>query len=97
MPVGLDVSIMNEGGALLPRGETGEIVVRGATVMSGYDGDPAASQAAFVGEWLKTGDLGFFDDDGYLFLVGRSHEIINRGGEKITHWKSTMSSLSTRP
>lgn len=83
VPVGLDVAIMNEGGALLPDGEIGQVVVRGASVMKGYDEDPTASQAAFAGDWFKTGDLGFFDDDGYLFLVGRSREIINRGGEKI--------------
>ena len=82
VPVGLDVAIMDEGGALLPGGKTGQIVVRGASVMSGYDGDPTANQAAFAGDWFKTGDYGFFDDDGYLFLVGRKQEIINRGGEK---------------
>jgi acyl-CoA synthetase (AMP-forming)/AMP-acid ligase II len=83
VPVGLDVAIMDEGGTMLPSGETGQVVVRGASVMSGYDGDPIANQAAFAGDWFKTGDRGFFDDDGYLFLVGRSREIINRGGEKI--------------
>ena len=83
VPVGLDVAIMDEGGALLPGGQTGQVVVRGASVMSGYDGDPMATEAAFAGDWFKTGDLGFFDDDGYLFLVGRMREIINRGGEKI--------------
>src|SRR4051812_23922445 len=51
--------------------------------MDGYDGDPAANQAAFADGWFRTGDLGFFDDDGYLFLTGRVKEIINRGGEKI--------------
>src|SRR5258708_23300436 len=51
--------------------------------MPGYDGDPSATAAAFAGDWFKTGDLGFFDDDGYLFLAGRVREIINRGGEKI--------------
>jgi acyl carrier protein len=50
----------------------------------GYDSDPTATQAAFTHGWFKTGDLGFFDEDGYLFLTGRSREIINRGGEKIT-------------
>jgi len=83
IPVGLDVAIMDEAGALLARGETGQIVVRGPSVMAGYDGDPAATQAAFAGPWFKTGDQGFFDDDGYLFLAGRRQEIINRGGEKV--------------
>ena len=83
MPVGLDVAIMAESGALLPRGKTGEVVARGASVMPGYDGDPAATQAAFADGWFKTGDRGFFDDDGYLFLSGRTREMINRGGENI--------------
>jgi acyl-CoA synthetase (AMP-forming)/AMP-acid ligase II len=83
IPVGLDVAIMDEGGALLPGGETGQVVVRGASVMPGYDGDPISTQAAFAGDWFKTGDQGFFDDDGYLFLAGRRQEIINRGGEKV--------------
>ena len=83
IPVGLDVAIMDERGALLSDGQTGQIVVRGASVMSGYDGDAAATDAAFAGDWFKTGDLGYFDDDGYLFLTGRIREMINRGGEKI--------------
>src|SRR5205814_1635381 len=78
VPVELDVAIMNEEGALLPRGQAGEVVVRGASLTSGYDGDPIATRKAFADDWFKTGDLGFFDDDGYLFLVGRSKEIINR-------------------
>jgi acyl-CoA synthetase (AMP-forming)/AMP-acid ligase II len=83
IPVTLDVAIMDEGGALLTSGQTGEVVVRGAGVMPGYDGDPMATETAFAGGWFKTGDLGFFDDDGYLFLTARVREIINRGGEKI--------------
>jgi len=83
VPAGLDVAIMNEEGTLVTRGQTGEIVIRGASVTSGYDGDPMATKAALAGDWFKTGDLGFFDADGYLFLVGRMREIINRGGEKI--------------
>ena len=81
--VDLDVAIMDERGALLPDGQTGQVVVRGASVMAGYDGDPMATQAAFAGDWFRTGDLGFFDEDGYLFLTGRMREIINRGGEKV--------------
>jgi acyl-CoA synthetase (AMP-forming)/AMP-acid ligase II/acyl carrier protein len=83
LPVGLDVAIMDEAGALLSGGQTGQVVVRGASVMAGYDGDQTATKAAFAGDWFKTGDLGFFDGDGYLFLAGRVREIINRGGEKI--------------
>jgi hypothetical protein len=74
---------MDEGGAFVPGGRTGQVVVRGASVMSGYDGNEGATQAAFAGNWFKTGDVGFFDDDGYLFLAGRIGEIINRGGEKV--------------
>src|SRR5262245_8711247 len=83
IPVSLDVAIMDEGGTFLTGGQTGQVVVRGEGVMSGYDGDPMATETAFTGDWLKTGDLGFVDDDGYLFLAGRIREIINRGGQKI--------------
>jgi acyl-CoA synthetase (AMP-forming)/AMP-acid ligase II len=83
IPVDLDVAIMDEHGALLPCGQTGEIVVRGASVMVGYDGDARATAAALAGDWFRTGDLGHFDDDGYLFLTGRIREMINRGGEKV--------------
>jgi acyl-CoA synthetase (AMP-forming)/AMP-acid ligase II len=84
IPIDLDVAIMDERGTLLPGGQTGEVVVRGTAVMGGYDGDPAATKAAFAGDWFKTGDLGYFDADGYLFLTGRIREMINRGGEKVT-------------
>jgi non-ribosomal peptide synthetase component F len=83
VPVGMDVAIMDEAGTLLSDGQTGQVVVRGPSVTLGYHGDPMATQAAFAGDWFKTGDHGFFDDDGYLFLVGRKQEIINRGGEKV--------------
>lgn len=84
LPRGLDVAIMDEDGIVLSGKQTGEVVVRGACVMAGYDGDEAATDAAFAGDWFKTGDVGFFDDDGYLFLTGRTREMINRGGEKIS-------------
>jgi hypothetical protein len=83
----LEIAIMDEGGAFLPHGRTGEIVARGGSVMPGYVGDPTATRAALAGDWFKTGDLGFLDNEGYLFLVGRSREIINRGGEKISPWE----------
>jgi acyl-CoA synthetase (AMP-forming)/AMP-acid ligase II len=83
IPVDLEVAIVDEQGALLPRRRTGEIVVRGASVTAGYDGNPTATAAAFAGDWFRTGDLGHFDDAGYLFLTGRIREMINRGGEKV--------------
>ena len=83
-PVSLDVAIMDETGTLLTSRQTGEVIVRGTGVALDYFGDTIATKAAFANGWLRTGDLGFFDDDGYLFLAGRIREIVNRGGEKIT-------------
>jgi amino acid adenylation domain-containing protein len=81
---GPEVAIMDAEGRLLPAGETGEIVVRGPNVMRGYENDPAANREAFTKGWFRTGDQGFFDADGYLFITGRLKEIINRGGTKIS-------------
>jgi acyl-CoA synthetase (AMP-forming)/AMP-acid ligase II len=83
IPVGLDVAILNDRGDALPAGQTGHVTVRGGSVMPGYDGDAPATAAAFAGDWFKTGDQGFFDDEGFLYLSGRSREMINRGGENI--------------
>ena len=81
--VGLDVTIRDDDGNSLPFGQIGQVVVRGPGLISGYDGNPEATRDAFVDGWFKTGDVGFFDEEGYLFLTGRSREMINRGGEKI--------------
>ena len=70
-------------GALLQRGESGEVVIRGADVTAGYEGNPEANSRAFTNGWFRTGDQGYLDDEGYLFLTGRLKELINRGGEKI--------------
>ncbi|WP_352587870.1 amino acid adenylation domain-containing protein [Mesorhizobium caraganae] len=78
------IAIMDEAGHLLPPGATGEVVIRGANVMHGYDGDPAANEAAFVDGWLRTGDVGHLDAEAYLFVTGRLKDTINRGGEKIS-------------
>ena len=85
IPVTLDVGIMDDGGNLLPNGETGQIVVRGQGVLSGYEGNPAAHRRLrSLESGSKPAIVGFFDEDG-LSLSGRSRsrEIINRGGEKI--------------
>ena len=82
---GPEVAIMDEVTAdLLPQGETGEIVIRGANVTLGYENNPAANEACFVNGWFRTGDQGVMDEDGYLSITGRLKEIINRGGEKIS-------------
>ncbi len=78
------VEILDDTGKPLPPGATGEIAVRGPTVFDGYENDDAANRIAFIGEWFRTGDLGYFDDDGYLFVTGRIKEMINRGGQNIT-------------
>jgi len=78
------VEIMDESGNLLPAQRTGEIVVRGPNVMREYRNDPEATAAAFQDGWFRSGDLGFFDDDGYLYVTGRIKEMINRGGENIS-------------
>lgn len=81
---GPEIAIVDEAGHLVPSGTTGEVVIRGANVMHGYDGDPAANEAAFVDGWLRTGDMGHLDAEAYLFVTGRLKDIINRGGEKIS-------------
>jgi acyl-CoA synthetase (AMP-forming)/AMP-acid ligase II/acetyltransferase-like isoleucine patch superfamily enzyme/acyl carrier protein len=83
VPAGPEMGIMDDAGNLLPPGEIGEVVVRGANVTAGYENNPKANQAAFTNGWFRTGDQGRFDADGYLFLTGRLKEIINQGGEKI--------------
>jgi acyl-CoA synthetase (AMP-forming)/AMP-acid ligase II len=81
---GPELAIMDVEGTLLPAGEAGEIVVRGANVTAGYQNNPAANASAFTNGWLRTGDQGVIDTQGYLRITGRLKEIINRGGEKIS-------------
>jgi acyl-CoA synthetase (AMP-forming)/AMP-acid ligase II/acyl carrier protein len=81
---GPEIAIMDERGDLLPQGETGEIVIRGASVMTGYASNARANQQSFTRGWFRTGDQGHLDRDGYLFVTGRLKEIINRGGEKVS-------------
>ena len=75
---------MDSQGRLVENGHTAEVVIRGANVTAGYDKNPEANREAFTGGWFRTGDQGYLDKEGYLFLTGRLKEIINRGGEKIS-------------
>ncbi len=80
---GPEVAIMLNG-VLLPLGETGEIVIRGANVTAGYENNPKANEEGFLDSWFRTGDQGVMDEEGYLSITGRLKEIINRGGEKVS-------------
>jgi acyl-CoA synthetase (AMP-forming)/AMP-acid ligase II len=80
---GVSVRIM-EGEAVLPAGQEGEVVVKGPGVMQGYYNDPDATREVLMPDgWLRTGDLGFLDRDGYLYITGRLKELIIVAGENI--------------
>ncbi|MFR9749513.1 class I adenylate-forming enzyme family protein [Nocardia sp. 004] len=93
---GQTVAIMNAEGALLDDGTAGEVVIRGANVMRGYLGRPEATAQTVVDGWLHTGDIGYFDPDGYLVLVDRIKDMIIRGGENI-YPKEIENVLHTHP
>ena len=80
---GQELRVLGEDGHPAPAGENGEVEVCGANVMRGYLGRPDDTAAVINDGWLRTGDVGHLDDDGYLTLVGRSKEMIIRGGENI--------------
>ncbi|MBQ6399255.1 MAG: AMP-binding protein [Clostridia bacterium] len=81
---GLDIRISDGKGGFLPCGEIGEVVARGANLMNGYDRLPREKQAIDDDGWLHTGDLGYFDEEGFLHLSGRIKDVIIRGGENIS-------------
>jgi acyl-CoA synthetase (AMP-forming)/AMP-acid ligase II len=81
---GIKVSIMDDKGQHLATGERGEVVIKGPNVITGYENNPEANAVSFVDGWFRTGDQGVLDGEGYLTLVGRIKELINRGGEKIS-------------
>ncbi len=81
---GPEIAFMGDGGQLLAAGCTGEIVIRGPNVISGYQHHPNANRPSFINGWFRTGDQGWLDNDGYLYISGRIKEIVNRAGEKIS-------------
>ncbi|WP_199433646.1 acyl-CoA synthetase [Qaidamihabitans albus] len=74
------VAVMNDAGTVLPRGEPGEIVVRGPLVMAGYHEDPEATAAVSRHGWHHTGDVGYLDEENYLYIVDRAKDMIITGG-----------------
>lgn len=79
----LDVKIIDPQGNELPAGEAGEIQVRGATVMKEYYNQPEITAKTIVDGWMKTGDIGYLADDGYLYVVDRKTDMVISGGENI--------------
>ena len=79
----VEVQVADKHDYPVPAGELGEILARGDSVMSGYWGDPEATAATLRGGWLHTGDLGVFDEDGFLTLKDRSKDVIISGGANI--------------
>ena len=82
---GTQTEVWDAEGKPLPPGadNVGEVVTRGLHVMKGYLNKPDDTAGVFTGNWFHTGDLGYFDEDGYLFIVGRSKELIIRGGYNV--------------
>jgi acyl-CoA synthetase (AMP-forming)/AMP-acid ligase II/thioesterase domain-containing protein/acyl carrier protein len=84
LPAGCEIAVLDESGALLPAGAIGAVAIRGPNVTHGYENNLEANKSSFSSGWFRTGDQGKLDSAGYLFLTGRTKEIINRGGEKIS-------------
>lgn len=85
LPVGdVEIQIRDEKGKALPADKLGEVVVKSARVMKGYWGDDERTKKAFTDDgWYRTGDMGYKDEEGYIYLAGRGDDVIVRGGENI--------------
>jgi acyl-CoA synthetase (AMP-forming)/AMP-acid ligase II len=80
----VDAKICDDDGNEVPLGETGEIMLRSAKITKGYWKNEEATKTAITADgWLHTGDIGKFDEEGFLYLLDRKKDMINRGGEKI--------------
>lgn len=94
---GVEVQIRDKSGKLLEQGAEGEICIRGRNVMKGYLNNPEESYSAFWGgDWVRTGDIGMFDPDGYLYIVDRLKDLIITGGENV-YPREVEEQLYTRP
>lgn len=84
LPYGNEIRVVNTAGQDLPVGELGEVLIKGTNITQGYYRKEEETQKAFTGQWFHSGDLGYLDEDGYLYLDGRIKELINRAGEKFS-------------
>jgi long-chain acyl-CoA synthetase len=80
----VEVRIFDENGNVLPQGESGEICLRSPAIATGYLNQPEVTEESFVDGWFKTGDVGYLDEEGFLYIVDRIKDIIIRGGENIS-------------
>ncbi|SHK20430.1 class I adenylate-forming enzyme family protein [Alicyclobacillus tolerans] len=80
---GVEVRVVNEQGQFLPNGDVGELIVKGPNVTRGYHGLPEITHETLRDGWLYTGDVGYMDSDGYVFVVDRKKDVIIRGGFNI--------------
>jgi acyl-CoA synthetase (AMP-forming)/AMP-acid ligase II len=80
----VEVRIVNDDGETVQSGEVGEIVASGSRLMKGYWHNESETSATIRNGWLFTGDLGYMDEDGYIFLAGRARDFIKRGGEMVS-------------
>ena len=93
----LGVRLLDDAGAEVPAGEPGEVAVKGPQVTRGYWNQPEANAASFTADgWFRTGDVGRFDDDGYLSIVDRKKDLIVTGGENVAS-REVEDALSTHP
>ena len=83
-PVGdYKLKVCDGDGVELPKGKIGELWAAGANVASGYWNKPEATSETFVDGWVRTGDIGYLDDEGFCFIVDRAKDMLIRGGENI--------------
>jgi acyl-CoA synthetase (AMP-forming)/AMP-acid ligase II len=96
IPDGVELTIQDEDGNVLPTGVAGEVCVKSEIYMTGYWNRPDETEAAFASGWYHSGDVGYLDDEGYLFLVDRSKDMIVTGGENV-YTSEVESAISTHP
>ena len=83
-PTGVELAVMDGKLRLVPPGKTGEIIIKGNSIITAYENSPSVNKSSFHKGWLGTGDLGYADKDGFVFIKGRIKEMINKGGENIS-------------
>jgi long-chain acyl-CoA synthetase len=93
---GVDIAVRDDADVPVPAGVLGEVCVRSGSLMAGYHGRPDDTAVAMRGGWLHTGDIGYLDDSGFLYLVDRASDMIVTGGENV-HCSEVEDAISTHP